>query len=208
MTSETRRVYLVRHGETQANRDGIIQGQQDTVLNAMGEEQARLVGEALKDVEFRLAFSSDLSRAVKTAEAILAHHPGVELVKEKALRERFMGTMEGQSVKQLGGLSAHGAETAKAFGRRGMEWWQTRIAGDGSPGNVLVTSHGGLITSLVRALVDSGKVRCARGVRVGTCVNASVTVIDVGKRSLVQYADAGHLTSTVVESNADEIEAT
>lgn len=57
------RVYLVRHGETQANRDGIIQGQQDTRLNALGEEQARLVGEALKGEEFGCAFSSDLSRA-------------------------------------------------------------------------------------------------------------------------------------------------
>ena len=57
------RVYLVRHGETQANRDGIIQGQQDTRLNALGEEQARLVGEALREEEIGCAFSSDLSRA-------------------------------------------------------------------------------------------------------------------------------------------------
>ena len=57
------RVYFVRHGETQANRDGIIQGQQDTPLNALGEEQARLVGEALKEEEIGCAFSSDLSRA-------------------------------------------------------------------------------------------------------------------------------------------------
>jgi len=67
-TSEKRvvaRVYLVRHGETQANRDGIIQGQQDTELNALGEEQARIVGEALKEEEIGCAFSSDLSRAKK-----------------------------------------------------------------------------------------------------------------------------------------------
>ena len=61
------RVYLVRHGETQANRDGIIQGQQDTQLNALGEEQARMVGEALKGEEFGCAFSSDLSRARKAS---------------------------------------------------------------------------------------------------------------------------------------------
>jgi 2,3-bisphosphoglycerate-dependent phosphoglycerate mutase len=61
------RVYLVRHGETQANRDGIIQGQQDTPLNALGEEQARMVGEALKEKEIACAFSSDLSRARKAS---------------------------------------------------------------------------------------------------------------------------------------------
>ena len=61
------RVYLIRHGETQANRDGIIQGQQDTELNALGEEQARMVGEALKEKKIACAFSSDLSRARKAS---------------------------------------------------------------------------------------------------------------------------------------------
>ena len=59
------RVYIVRHGETQENRDGIIQGQQDTSLNATGLEQARMTGEALKDAKLGIAFSSDLRRAVK-----------------------------------------------------------------------------------------------------------------------------------------------
>lgn len=59
------RVYIVRHGETQANRDGIMQGQQDTSLNANGMEQARMVGEALKAANIGVAYSSDLSRAVK-----------------------------------------------------------------------------------------------------------------------------------------------
>ena len=59
------RVYIVRHGETQENRDGIIQGQRDTFLNANGLEQARMVGDALKDAKLGIAFSSDLSRAVK-----------------------------------------------------------------------------------------------------------------------------------------------
>ena len=59
------RVYIVRHGETQENRDKIMQGQQDTFLNAIGLEQARMVGEALKDAKLGVAFSSDLSRAAK-----------------------------------------------------------------------------------------------------------------------------------------------
>lgn len=62
---EVVRVYIVRHGETQENRDGIIQGHRDTFLNAIGLEQARMVGEALKDAKLGIAFSSDLSRAVK-----------------------------------------------------------------------------------------------------------------------------------------------
>ena len=62
------RVYIVRHGETQENRDGIVQGQRDTSLNANGMEQARMVGEALKDANIGVVFSSDLTRAVKVRE--------------------------------------------------------------------------------------------------------------------------------------------
>lgn len=72
MATPIARIYLVRHGETQANRDDIIQGQQDTKLNERGFEQARLVGEALKRIKFHdVMFSSDLSRAVSVSDASL-----------------------------------------------------------------------------------------------------------------------------------------
>jgi probable phosphoglycerate mutase len=69
------RVYIVRHGETEANRQGIIQGQMDTALNEVGVEQARMVGEFLKGVRFDRALSSDLSRATKVCGFII----GMEL---------------------------------------------------------------------------------------------------------------------------------
>ena len=61
------RLYFVRHGETQWNREAIIQGQKDVELNELGIQQARLVGESLKDVKFSLAISSDLKRAYKVS---------------------------------------------------------------------------------------------------------------------------------------------
>ena len=63
------RVYIVRHGETEHNRQGIIQGHLDTPLNATGIEQARLAADALADVPFGTAYSSDLQRARKVAIA-------------------------------------------------------------------------------------------------------------------------------------------
>ena len=59
------RVYVVRHGETEENRKGIVQGQLDTKLNAAGVQQAKCVARALKDVPFVVALSSDLERAVQ-----------------------------------------------------------------------------------------------------------------------------------------------
>ena len=59
------RVYLVRHGETEHNRQGIMQGHLDVPLNATGVAQARLAADALADVPLTAAYSSDLQRARK-----------------------------------------------------------------------------------------------------------------------------------------------
>lgn len=64
------RVYLVRHGETNENRAGIIQGQLDTQLNDDGILQARFCGERLKGVKFVAAFTSDLHRAANVSTYI------------------------------------------------------------------------------------------------------------------------------------------
>ena len=85
---DTVRIYIVRHGETEENTQKIIQGQLDTQLNSEGEKQADLVGKALHDIPFDVCYSSDLRRAVSTAERILVHHSGMQLEKPPALRER------------------------------------------------------------------------------------------------------------------------
>ena len=56
-------VILVRHGQTDWNRDRIFRGQADVPLNEAGREEARKIGAALKDVEIAVAYSSPLSRA-------------------------------------------------------------------------------------------------------------------------------------------------
>jgi broad specificity phosphatase PhoE len=82
------RVYIVRHGETEENKQKIIQGHLDTPLNSEGERQADLVAHALKDVPFDVCYSSDLRRAVDTAKRILVNHSRAELQIEEAVRER------------------------------------------------------------------------------------------------------------------------
>jgi hypothetical protein len=57
------RVFFVRHGETDSNRDRIVQGQLDTQLNATGLQQAAMTAEALRHITFDKAFTSDLQRA-------------------------------------------------------------------------------------------------------------------------------------------------
>ena len=64
------KLYIIRHGETDWNKEKRLQGQSDTQLNEYGIELARITGEALKDVHFDYIFSSPLKRAYKTAELI------------------------------------------------------------------------------------------------------------------------------------------
>ena len=64
------RVYLVRHGETDANQHGIVQGQLDTQLNELGKKQAELAALRLRSVSFDIALASDLSRATRVRISI------------------------------------------------------------------------------------------------------------------------------------------
>ena len=61
---------VVRHGETAANQGNIIQGQTDVPLSETGEEQARILGRRWKNKKFDAVYSSDLSRAMRTASLI------------------------------------------------------------------------------------------------------------------------------------------
>lgn len=60
-------VYLVRHGETDENKQQLMQGQLDTKLNAAGVKQAQLTANKLEHIKFDAAHSSNLSRAVKVS---------------------------------------------------------------------------------------------------------------------------------------------
>ncbi|KDR73566.1 hypothetical protein GALMADRAFT_619803 [Galerina marginata CBS 339.88] len=211
------RIYLVRHGETRENREGVVQGQRDTVLNMMGEEQARLVGERFRGERIDWALSSDLQRAAKTAEAILVHHAGTKLEMQKELRERNMGDMEGKRGSKLVAGADATIESSVVFSARAVGWWNQQILGhvlakrnEAETMTVVVTTHGGFITTLVRALIGSRKVKCGPGVVVWRCMNASVTVIEVGenrKGTLVAYGDVSHLDGVAaLESNADIVD--
>ena len=81
-------VYLVRHGETEENRQGVMQGQLDTPLNAAGVGQAYLTARVLKTKKFGRAHASDLKRAVKVCELLCGIHvpsPAVYCFREVAI---------------------------------------------------------------------------------------------------------------------------
>jgi phosphoserine phosphatase len=90
------RLLLVRHGETDWNRQGRFQGQIDVPLNATGRQQGEQVAEFLKSVPIDFAISSSMQRPKETAELILRHHPQLSLQLIPELQEISHGTWEGK----------------------------------------------------------------------------------------------------------------
>ena len=88
------RIILVRHGETDWNKEGRYQGQIDTKLSQKGYEQARLLGKGLKNVAIDAIYSSPLSRAYETANSVALHH-GLAIEVLDGLTEINHGKWEG-----------------------------------------------------------------------------------------------------------------
>ncbi len=95
-------LYLVRHGKTIGSEEVRYKGHTDVALSPEGEDEIRALGERLKALNGRIGaiYSSDLSRAMKTAE-ILGGFLGVRPESVVELRERNFGQWEGMSFKEI-----------------------------------------------------------------------------------------------------------
>lgn len=95
------RLLLVRHGETEWNRESRFQGQIDIPLNDNGRAQATQAGEFLKVIPIDGAISSSMMRPKETAEIILQQHPEVSLAVTKGLWEISHGKWEGKFEHEI-----------------------------------------------------------------------------------------------------------
>lgn len=89
-------IYLVRHGETEWNVKGLLQGHSDSVLTKTGERQAQELADKLRQIHFDAVFSSDSLRAKRTAE-IMMLEKNIAVQTTKLIRERRFGRFEGKS---------------------------------------------------------------------------------------------------------------
>ena len=131
---------LVRHGETDWNADGRLQGQTDRPLSDFGRRQARQLADELADEELEAIYSSDLSRARETAE-IVGERLGLPVVLDPDLREKDWGTWEGLTAVERDRVEFVG-ESTEAHQDRMLRALR-RIAESHPGGHVLVVTHGG-----------------------------------------------------------------
>ncbi|MFH1133802.1 MAG: histidine phosphatase family protein [Nanoarchaeota archaeon] len=146
------RLFVVRHGETEENRKGILQGHLPGQLTAKGKAQARLIGGRLKSVPLKVIYCSDSARARDTAKEIIKHHPGIHIIFTKDLRERFFGRHEGRFHKDIDWDSARrNFETVAHFRQRILKVLKTASAAHPDD-EVLFVTHGGSIVALFAIL--------------------------------------------------------
>ncbi|MBD2430566.1 MULTISPECIES: histidine phosphatase family protein [Fischerella] len=95
------RLLLIRHGETEWNRQGKFQGQIDVPLNENGRLQAQKAAAFLKDVELDFAVSSPMLRPKETAQIILQNHNSIKLELQDGFREISHGLWEGKLESEI-----------------------------------------------------------------------------------------------------------
>lgn len=93
-------IYIARHGETNWNVEGRIQGQTNSSLTEEGKRQARELGVRLNEISFDAVYSSDLTRARDTA-TLAIHERSLALKTTEALREKNQGRLEGRLRKEV-----------------------------------------------------------------------------------------------------------
>jgi alpha-ribazole phosphatase/probable phosphoglycerate mutase len=202
------RIFLVRHGETEWNREFRYQGISDIPLNDTGLEQARRLGLRLSSITPDRVLASPLSRAHSTAEVIMKHNGAdTDIVIRDELRELSFGIWEGLTIpeiKEIDGdtfskwreapfssVPKNGESFSEVFGR--SKPFAEELIVTGLPGeDTFIVAHGGVLRAIASALLGFENIDLFWRMRFDNC---SITVIDIweARPSLLLSNDTHHL---------------
>jgi len=206
------RIVAIRHGETAWNASTRIQGHTDIPLNDHGQRQAQLLGQALSHADpMDAIYSSDLQRALATAQA-LALHTGARLATHVGLRERAFGDFEGRSFAQI---EQEMPDQAQLWRTRVPDWMppgggesllamQQRVIATVNalaqqhPGQqIAVVAHGGVLDLLYRAATQQS----LQAPRSWTLGNATINRLLWTPQclTLVGWGDDAHLHGSLLD---------
>ena len=182
------RLLLVRHGVTEFNSTRRFCGYSDIEMNAAGYRQVERLRDRLADEKVDAVYSSDLSRALVTAEVISTGH-SMEIVACPELREANYGDVEGLTFQEIGRLYPEVARSIASFDLKklafpGGESWEEFVARtntfldrlkDHQPSeSILVVSSSGPLRVLVCSLLGIDQSHW-RQIRLD---NASLSIVD------------------------------
>ncbi|HEX4858605.1 MAG TPA: histidine phosphatase family protein [Usitatibacteraceae bacterium] len=201
---------LIRHGETEWNRQGRIQGHSDSELTVEGIAQAEACAARLATERIDAVVSSDLPRAWRTA-GILAGGSGHAIRPDPGLRERNFGAGEGLTYAEIqdrypllfsrthaidADFAPEGGESRRVFHQRVVASLQ-RIAAAHGDRTVLVVTHGGVLAVVYRWL-NALPLEHPHRVEIP---NVAINRIDASGEpwQLAVWADTAHLPSLSLE---------
>ena len=159
------RLLLIRHGESEWNRDGLIQGFRDCDLSDLVREQSDRLRERLDLEKIDVAYSSTSTRAAATAEIALAHRLSIEARPD--LREINLGEWEGAHAAELkkrlpretelwfrkpSKVRIKGAETLRGFRMR-INREMASIRARHADAGIAIITHGGVICTYLTSLL-------------------------------------------------------
>jgi len=211
----TKRVVLVRHGESEANVGELWQGATSTPLTEAGQGQAELLRARLQHRQFDVVACSDLERALHTAR--LAGYPA-PLV-DPDWREGYLGLWEGRPTEWVVAHYGHDltrlqydydlpmgrtGETPRQVAERSWKALTSLLGKLDEGGSGLVFAHGGVIDMVLWRVTRLTPGRR----RSGFLSNASLCelVFQGNEASILRYNDAAHLSPTVPWSEATQAE--
>ncbi|PWN37277.1 phosphoglycerate mutase-like protein, partial [Meira miltonrushii] len=193
------RILIIRHGETDHNVQGIIQGQLDTDLNDIGRKQAHYVAQYLANEHIDEVYSSPLKRASDTAKAIVEQNPNrkydrMQFWYDKRLKERGFGSLEGNKYDRskpkrdsIDGIEQTTVFYTDATTYPAEELGKVQTSGPpphlnraGCSRTIAVVAHGAAISAMVgNVLLDTGIAAMSAGVQRTRIWNCSVTEVIV-----------------------------
>ncbi len=195
------RLYIIRHGETNWNVEGRLQGQADTELNENGTHLAEVTAKAMREIPLDLGITSPLKRAYRTAEIVLGDRK-VPLIEDKRISEIDFGCWEGLGCRKsnfelptdhfddfyLHPLEFQGAEDGETILQvceRTADFLKDLIANpEYQNKNILIASHGCAIRALLHSIYED-KTDFWHGRVPANCAVNIVDVVD-GKPVLVE----------------------
>ena len=154
-------LYIVRHGETEWNKEGRMQGRLNSNLTPRGKKYAMLLGERLKDTEFAHIISSPSGRTLETVQLIKGNRD-IPIITDERIMEMNLGSWQGMKQddlkKQYPNEYEHfinkpddhqieGAESLTEMSNRATEFL-TELKKSRDNGNLLVVTHGRFISAL------------------------------------------------------------
>ncbi len=176
------KLIAVRHGETEENKTGIIQGHLPGILSELGKKQAKKLAERLKDENIDLIISSDLDRAFNTAKEIAKFHKEIDFVSDKRLRERYIGSFQGKLARDVDWDNPpEDFETRKEVEKRIFELFNETLKNNFGK-TVIFVGHEGINKALIRKFHETEESISNLKNQDNTCMN----IFEVNKSGKVK----------------------